>query len=118
MHIFVKVTDISIADPLPVLPSCLIPKVWGLPQTEIYSYIEFDNNKNCVIGGNRTLTSTYVQRLVHAMEVLYYETYGIHPLLVADAKLYLFHTGEKIYFPLYIVFKYFNIQHCKIILLF
>lgn len=81
--------------PLPVLPSALIPKVWGMPQSQILSYIEFDENGNCVIGGNRSLSSGYIQRLVHAMEVLFYETNGIHPTLVADAKLYLFPDNSK-----------------------
>lgn len=66
-----------------------------MPQSQISSYMEFDNNGGCVVGGNRTLSDAYVQRLVHAMEVLYYEKNGIHPLLVADAKLYLYPDNGK-----------------------
>lgn len=77
--------------PLPILPKALIPKVWGdFPQSLMSSYMEFDDNGGCIIGGNRVLSNAYIQRLVRAMEELYYETHGIHPSLVADAKLYLF----------------------------
>lgn len=67
-----------------------------MPQSQISSYMEFDNNGGCVVGGNRSLSDAYIQRLVHAMEVLYYEKNGIHPLLVADAKLYLYPDNGSI----------------------
>nr|XP_042895383.1 deubiquitinating protein VCPIP1 [Parasteatoda tepidariorum] len=75
--------------PLPVLPRSLIPKVWGMPQTEFENYIELDNKGNCVIAGDRILSENYIQRLVKAMETLFLEKKGVHPLLVADAKLYI-----------------------------
>ncbi|GIY94825.1 hypothetical protein CEXT_484631 [Caerostris extrusa] len=75
--------------PLPVLPLSLLPKVWGMPQSEISNYIEFDDNGNCTIGGCRMLSDNYIQRLVSAMEGQFYEQYTIHPSLVADTKLFL-----------------------------
>ncbi|GFQ96498.1 hypothetical protein TNCT_500001 [Trichonephila clavata] len=75
--------------PLPVLPLSLLPKVWGMPQSEISNYIEFDDNGNCTIGGSRTLSDNYIQRLVSAMEGQFFEQYKIHPTLVEDTKLFL-----------------------------
>ncbi|GFW12571.1 hypothetical protein TNCV_818231 [Trichonephila clavipes] len=75
--------------PLPVLPLSLLPKVWGMPQSEISNYIEFDDNGNCTIGGSRTLSDNYIQRLVSAMEGQFFEQFKIHPTLVEDTKLFL-----------------------------
>ncbi|GBM38732.1 Deubiquitinating protein VCIP135 [Araneus ventricosus] len=75
--------------PLPVLPLSLLPKVWGMPQTEINTYIEFDDDGNCTIGGCRVLSDSYIQRLVGAMEGQFYEQSQIHPSIVADTKLFL-----------------------------
>ena len=86
---------LAFPEPLPKIPSALIPKVWAIQQSQLSSYMEFDNNGGCVIGGNRSLSDAYIQRLVHSMEVLYYEKNGVHPLLVADAKLYLYPDNGK-----------------------
>ncbi|XP_055940238.1 deubiquitinating protein VCPIP1-like isoform X2 [Argiope bruennichi] len=75
--------------PLPVLPLSLLPKVWGMPQSETNTYIEFDDSGNCTIGGCRVLSDNYIQRLVVAMEGQFFEHYKIHPSLVADTKLFL-----------------------------
>ncbi|CAL1268805.1 unnamed protein product [Larinioides sclopetarius] len=82
-----KCGDYSV--PLPVLPLFLLPKVWGMPQTEINTYIEFGDDGNCTIGGCRVLSDRYIQRLVGAMEGQFYEQYEIHPSIVADTKLFL-----------------------------
>ncbi|XP_054710048.1 deubiquitinating protein VCPIP1-like [Uloborus diversus] len=71
--------------PLPVLPSALVPTVWGLPQNLSGRYIEFENG-NCTIGGGRPLSDAYIHRLVGAMEVLFCEKSGVHPSLVYDFK--------------------------------
>ncbi|KAG8192124.1 hypothetical protein JTE90_027771 [Oedothorax gibbosus] len=76
--------------PLPVIPRFLIPNVFRMPQSEISNYIEFDENDNCVIGGNRVLSDNYIQCLVFAMETQFTRIHGVHPSLVADAKHFFY----------------------------
>ena len=69
--------------PLPKFPKYLLPKLWALPQSLLYKYIDFDNNV-CVIGGNKTLKEQYLLKLVAAMEKHFKILNGVAPSVVTD----------------------------------
>lgn len=75
---------------LPKLPRHLIPKAWGVPQSIVEKYMEFDECGCCVIGGERTLGDQYILRLASAMEEVFMEKYNVHPALVADVHHYAY----------------------------
>ncbi|OCT74788.1 deubiquitinating protein VCPIP1 [Xenopus laevis] len=75
---------------LPMLPSRLLPKAWGVPQDLIRKYIKLEEDGSCVIGGDRSLQDKYLLRLVAAMEEVFMSKHGIHPSLVSDVHHYFY----------------------------
>ncbi|XP_046335736.1 deubiquitinating protein VCPIP1-like [Haliotis rufescens] len=76
--------------PVPRLPRYMIQRAWGIPDTYIDKYIEFDEQGMCRIGGDKSLQDRYIQKLVHAMEDVFQEKYGVHPSVVADVHQFLY----------------------------
>lgn len=76
--------------PLPRLPRMLVPKAWGVSNDLVERYIDFDRNGYCIVGGDKYLHDNYVLKLVAAMEVIYFEKYGVHPAVVADVHHYIY----------------------------
>ncbi|XP_071795965.1 deubiquitinating protein VCPIP1-like [Asterias amurensis] len=76
--------------PLPRLPRWMLTKAWGTPHELIDSYIQFDEDDMCTVGGSRSLPDKYVQRLAAAMEEVFVEKYHLHPAVVADVHHYIY----------------------------
>ncbi|XP_067655119.1 deubiquitinating protein VCPIP1-like isoform X1 [Haliotis asinina] len=76
--------------PVPKLPRYMIQRAWGIPDTYIDKYIEFDEQGMCRIGGDKSLQDRYIQKLVHAMEEVFQEKYGVHPSVVADVHQFMY----------------------------
>ncbi|XP_061418463.1 deubiquitinating protein VCPIP1-like isoform X2 [Lethenteron reissneri] len=70
----------------PVLPKEMLPKVWGFTNKALEDYIDFSEGDCCVIGGDRTLTDSYVERLISSMQEMFTEKHGIPPSLVVDCQ--------------------------------
>ncbi|XP_078718807.1 deubiquitinating protein VCPIP1-like isoform X1 [Lampetra fluviatilis] len=70
----------------PVLPKEMLPKVWGFTDKALEDYIDFSEGDCCVIGGDRTLTDSYVERLISSMQEMFTEKHGIPPSLVVDCQ--------------------------------
>lgn len=69
----------------PLFPRTLLPKVWGVSQTMIENYIEFNQNECLAIGGGKLMQDSYLMKLASGMDALFHQKYGIDPSLVADA---------------------------------
>lgn len=76
--------------PLPKIPRVLLPKAWGLPNQLVSTYIDFDEKGCCVIGGARNLPESYVERLVAAMDEVFFEKFQVCPQLVADVNQFIY----------------------------
>ncbi|XP_041365436.1 deubiquitinating protein VCPIP1-like isoform X2 [Gigantopelta aegis] len=76
----------------PKLPRYLLQKIWGVPNTLIDQYIDFDDGM-CVVGGDKSLQDRYLQRLVAAMEDVFFEKYEVHPSLVSDVHQFVYKTS-------------------------
>ncbi|KAG0437708.1 hypothetical protein HPB47_017319 [Ixodes persulcatus] len=80
----------DLRDKLPQLPRSLLPKAWGVPQSLVDVYMEFDANGCCIVGGDYHLSESYILRLTAAMDDVFYDKYGLHPTLVADVHHYVY----------------------------
>ncbi|XP_054279819.1 deubiquitinating protein VCPIP1-like [Macrosteles quadrilineatus] len=79
--------------PLPQIPKTLLPKVWLLPQSALEQYLKF-NEKNCVlIGGEKSVQTSYILQLTRSMDDLFISEYGVDPQLVTD--VYIYHYKYK-----------------------
>lgn len=70
--------------PLPKLPPALRPKVWGLGESLLTQYVEFDANDCVEVCGGKLLSDGYMQKLVKCMESLFFERNEVHLSVVAD----------------------------------
>ena len=61
---------------LPVMSRDLLPKVWGVDQSQLEKYIQFDGNM-CVIGGKKCMPDGAILKLFSAMERLFFEKYCV-----------------------------------------
>lgn len=86
--------------PLPKIPQSLLPKAWGIPNELISDYIEFDNNGCCEIGGSRCLPDSYIQRLVSAMNEVFFMKHQVFPGLVADVNQFVFKPSNAVGFSI------------------
>ena len=85
---------------LPKIPRSLLPKAWGLPNELVSNYIEFDDDGCCAIGGSRSLPDGYVQRLVSAMNKVFFEKHEVSPELVADVSQFVFKPSNAVGFSI------------------
>ena len=85
---------------LPRIPRALLPKAWGISNELVSKYIEFDQNDCCEIGGSRSLPENYVQRLVSAMDEVFFEKYQVSPELVADVNQFVFKPSNALGFSI------------------
>ncbi|XP_025080407.1 deubiquitinating protein VCIP135-like isoform X2 [Pomacea canaliculata] len=76
--------------PCPRLPRYMIQRAWGVSSSMVDKYIHFEDDQLCAIGGEKCLQDRYLQRLVTAMEEVFYNLHGVHPSLVADVHQYSF----------------------------
>ncbi|XP_013409530.1 deubiquitinating protein VCIP135 [Lingula anatina] len=76
--------------PLPRLARWIIPKVWGMPNQLLDTYIQFDSEDKCVLGGEKCLPDRYIHRLVSAMDAVFINKYEVHPGLVTDMHQYCY----------------------------
>lgn len=76
--------------PLPRLPHWLIPKAWGIPNEVVKTYVEFDKDGHCLIGGDRCLQEKYIQRLVKAMDELFVKKNNISAQLVTEVHQFVY----------------------------
>ena len=86
---FVPLVGVKTRKP-PKLPQWVLPKAWGIPNELIHQYIEFDSQGNCVIGGSRSLQDGYLQRLVKAMDDVFFETHQIAASLVTEVHQFVY----------------------------
>ncbi|XP_054279644.1 deubiquitinating protein VCPIP1-like isoform X2 [Macrosteles quadrilineatus] len=70
--------------PLPQFPKSLLPKVWGLPQSDLEKYLQFNKNDCVVIGGENCVQADYMLQLTSAMDELFQQKYGVQAQLVSD----------------------------------
>ncbi|KAK3923367.1 Deubiquitinating protein VCIP135 [Frankliniella fusca] len=77
----------------PLFPRTLLPKVWGVPQSTIENYIEFNENDCLVIGGGKTMQDSYLSKLASGMDALFHQKQGVDPSLVADTYYSNFKRG-------------------------
>ncbi|XP_032810520.2 deubiquitinating protein VCPIP1-like [Petromyzon marinus] len=70
----------------PVLPKEMLPTVWGFTDKALEDYIDFSEGDCCVIGGDRMLTDSYVERLISSMQEMFTEVHGIPPSFVVDCQ--------------------------------
>lgn len=73
----------------PKIPRSYLPKAWGMPNELVSTYIDFDENDCCTIGGSLTLKDQYVQRLVKAMNDVFYKKHQVSPELVTNVNQYI-----------------------------
>ncbi|CAB4030560.1 Hypothetical predicted protein, partial [Paramuricea clavata] len=92
---YVPLVGIRYSTP-PKIPHSLLPKVWGVPNELVSTYIEFNENGGCEIGGSRSLQDSYVQRLVSAMNELFFEKHEVLPKLVADVNQFIFKPSNGV----------------------
>ena len=85
---------------VPKIPRSLLPKAWGQPNELVSTYIEFDESNCCTIGGTQSLTDGYVQRLVLAMNQVFFEKYEVSPELVTDVNQFVFRPSNGVGFSL------------------
>ncbi|XP_022099478.1 deubiquitinating protein VCIP135-like isoform X2 [Acanthaster planci] len=95
--------------PLPRLPRGMLTKAWGAPHELIDTYIEFDKDDMCTVGGDRSLPDKYVQRLAAAMEEVFVEKYSLHPSVVADVHHYIYKRTGVVGVPQNIIIE--NTRH-------
>ena len=62
--------------PLPVMSRDLLPKVWGVDQSLLEKYIQFDGDV-CVIGGKKCMSDGAILKLFSAMEGLFFGKYCV-----------------------------------------
>lgn len=86
--------------PLPKIPQSLLPKAWGIPNEMVLTYVDFDDNGCCEIGGSRSLPDSYVQRLVSAMDEVFFQYHQVCPELVADVNQFVFKPANAVGFTL------------------
>ena len=72
------------------VPSWIVPKAWGISDEYLKRYIEFDDNDVCVIGGSRTMSDAYLQRLMKAMDSKFLEVNGVSASLVTEVHQFIF----------------------------
>lgn len=77
----------------PLFPRTLLPKVWGVSQSMIENYIEFNENDCLVIGGGKTMQDSYLSKLASGMDALFHQKQGVDPSLVADTYYCNFKRG-------------------------
>ena len=41
--------------PLPSIPGWMVPKTWGIPQSQLSMYLKLQDDMGCVIGGSKCL---------------------------------------------------------------
>lgn len=75
--------------PIPKYPFPVLPKVWGISQDLLYDYIKFQDDV-CVIGGAKTLSETYLKRLIDSMSKHYQILHGVAPTIVTDCYQYIY----------------------------
>uniref|UniRef100_T1J3E2 Uncharacterized protein n=1 Tax=Strigamia maritima TaxID=126957 RepID=T1J3E2_STRMM len=75
---------------LPRLPRVLVPKPWGVSESLVEKYVEFDSEDYCIIGGEKCLPDNYILRLATAMEEVYLNENRVHPSIVADVHHYVY----------------------------
>ena len=85
---------------LPKIPRSLLPKAWGIPNELVSTHIEFDENGCCAIGGSRSLPDSYVQRLVFAMNEVFFKKHEVSPELVADVNQFVFKPSNAVGFSI------------------
>lgn len=76
--------------PLPRLPRNIIPKPWGVSETLVDQYLEFDVQDCCTIGGDKCLQDSYILRLTAAMDEVFMAKHHVHPAIVADVHHYIY----------------------------
>lgn len=82
--------------PLPKIPKFILPKAWGVPNELVAKYVEFDDNGCCIIGGSRSLPESYIERLVSAMDEVFFEKHKVCPQLVADVKQFVYKSAHAV----------------------
>lgn len=87
---YIPLVGVRMGDKLPQLPRSLLPKAWGVPQSLVDSYMDFDANGCCTVGGDYQLSEAYLLRLTSAMDEVFQLKYGVHPTLVADVHHYVY----------------------------
>lgn len=87
---YIPLVGVRMGDKLPQLPRSLLPKAWGVPQSLVDSYMDFDANGCCTVGGDYQLSEAYLLRLTAAMDEVFQLKYGVHPTLVADVHHYVY----------------------------
>ena len=76
--------------PVPRLPQWLIPKAWGVPNECMKKYIDLDSNGNFCIGGDRCIQDKYLQRLIKAMDEMFFKEQNISALLVTEVHQFVY----------------------------
>lgn len=66
-----------------------------MPHSLVDSYIDFDANGCCVVGGDHQLSEGYLMRLTVAMDEVFQHKHGVHPTLVADVHHYVYKRTGK-----------------------
>lgn len=70
-----------------LLPKSLLPDVWGgFDQEMLREYVTFDEQDRCAIGTGKALSESYIQKLIHAMQGLFYEMNEVSSSLVCDVQ--------------------------------
>jgi len=72
-----------IGKPVPKIPPSLLPKVWGMPNSIVKRYIEFDSDGNCFVGGGNFIDEISVRRLIKTMDGPFKAKFNVSAKLVS-----------------------------------
>ncbi|KAK3709537.1 hypothetical protein QZH41_018987 [Actinostola sp. cb2023] len=72
------------------VPSWVIPKAWGIPNELVKAYIDFETTDVCVIGGTKSMSDAYLDRLLTAMDEKFLEINHISASLVTEVHQFVF----------------------------
>lgn len=89
---YIPLVGIKGCDP-PMFPRSLLPKVWGVSQSMVRDYIEFNGNDCLIIGGQKMMQDSYLVKLASGMDALFHQRFAVAPSLVADTYYCNFHKG-------------------------
>lgn len=74
----------------PRLPHWLIPKAWGVPNELVKAYVDLDTSGNCYVGGDRCVQDKYLQRLIKAMDEMFFKQQNISAMLVTEVHQFVY----------------------------
>lgn len=76
--------------PVLKIPQSLLPKVWGMPNSIVKRYIEFDSDGNCFVGGRDFIDEISVRRLIKTMDGPFKAKFNVSAKLVSRYRQFFF----------------------------